>query len=138
MPLLQDHSETLIHVFFCEHALPTSCRHQALKTLCDRLIEIGTPEPLVSAISHGITTWSQSAENNPATKFVAPTAQSVRPSDIHITHAYAEQSRDIGWDQLLRGRISTKWASAYRCLKGGNRRMDIDTAGWGKHMILPL
>ncbi len=44
----------------------------------------------------------------------ATTIGSVHNIDVVLTQACREQSYEIGWEQFLRGRISSHWGSAYR------------------------
>ncbi len=38
---------------------------------------------------------------------------SLNPVDITITQAYTDQTRPIGWDNMLRGRLSLLWGKAF-------------------------
>jgi hypothetical protein len=65
----------------------------------------------------------------------APTAGSVLPTDILITQAYSDQTRLIGWDNLLRGRISVFWGKAYLHHKQVKQKCIRSSSTWTSSLI---
>lgn len=89
--------------------------HQETTTLANRSTQtiglktnrrkISTPEPMIKAILHGLQMWEQKQQNSTTTQ-QAPT---FKPAGIALTQAYSAQMRLIGWDNFLRGQISSLW-----------------------------
>jgi hypothetical protein len=73
---------------------------------------IGTPKVITHAIIHGITQWTVRQDEQLAPQR-SPTFGSIRPVDVAISQAYQEQTNNLGWDNLLRGRLSKLWSKAY-------------------------
>lgn len=61
------------------------------------------------AICCGLSWWILTDSDSPPR---VPTYGSVLLADIMITSAFSEQGQ-LGWDQLLRGRVSSRWGKAY-------------------------
>jgi hypothetical protein len=68
----------------------------------------------------------------------APSAGSVKPADILLTQAFREQWDTIGWEQMLRGRISKKWRAAYHASKATKTSPGTDQEKWGSNIITLL
>ena len=110
-PCCQSQEETLHHLYSCTQEGATDNREKALLKLQCALATIATPDRVIESIIHGIKQWVHHQEN-PATVLRAPTRGSINGPDILLTAAYSSQTRDIGWYQLLMGRISRKWGAA--------------------------
>jgi hypothetical protein len=81
---------------------------------------------------HGIQEWelSESTGKLPTHPF----RESIQPEEIVLSHALLDQTT-IGWDQLLRGRISLQWTQAYQLLSG---QVASSQSLWSKTVILHL
>jgi ribonuclease HI len=134
-PCCESHIETLQHVFWCQEEHCRNHRHEARDKLKTTLTSCKTPQKLLAMILHGIEEWEsiESANDKPVPLYRG----SVLPEDILLIQAFQEQTA-IGWDQLLRGRISLKWNSAYRCLVGGKRQVEVSPDPWAKTLIRGL
>jgi len=108
-PICNQEEESTQHVFTCPHADATQHRNQCLEDLWKSLSSVSTPVPVIKAIVHGFTQWSNAPTN---THIRALTAGSLRGPDAVLTSAFHEQVRKIGWFQFCLGHVSTKWASA--------------------------
>ncbi len=95
----------------------------------DNLGRVHTPEKLVSAIMHGITSWEH--HDHPTPLFRG----SVRPDDIGLVQAFQDQTV-IGWDQLLRGRISKKWGEVFAGCKAVTST--VHSASWSKQVVISI
>ncbi len=62
---------------------------------------------------------------------------SVAPPDILLTQAFVEQTAQ-GWDQFLRGRVSSKWGQAFNYLNTDRKQRADDATQWTKNIILKL
>jgi hypothetical protein len=74
---------------------------------------IPTPQILVQAMMAGISQWEQK-QTIPTLQIRAPTVSSCHPNKMIISQAFAEQTREIGWENFLRGRLSNLWEEAYK------------------------
>jgi hypothetical protein len=124
--------EALIHVFRCQAKSCVDKRIEAQEILRGALTMAKTPDKLSSSIFHGIN--SSVREDDPPTPLYRG---SVLPGDVALVQAFLDQTL-LGWDQLLRGRISRKWSAAYMICgvrdKGGHSRPD----SWAKQLIRAL
>ncbi len=105
-------SETSNHVFACNSESASSFRAEQLDVLIGDLKAAGTPDDLSEAILHGIKSWCQIQQGLQLTQR-SPTYGSLNPISVAVTQAYSEQTRLLGWDNFLRGRISKLWSIAY-------------------------
>jgi hypothetical protein len=99
-------------MFMCLSDETLQFRSTQLKGLKEILKHIGIPDDLASIIIHGIEHWERSVYD-PSFNQRGPTYGSVLPTDILLTQAYSEQTRCVGCDNFLRGRISVLWGKAY-------------------------
>jgi hypothetical protein len=109
-PCCWDDIETLQHVFSCQHEEVSTHRTEQLHHLQHNLTTIQTPHLISAAIIHGISSWMEK-EVGLIDSLHCTLSHSVVPAHMIITQAYNAQSQ-IGWDQLLRGRISKLWSQA--------------------------
>ncbi len=133
-PCCWDDIETLRHVFICQQEEVAAHRKEQLQRLIDDLNTIKTPILLNTTIIQGISSWIDQ-ELGLLDSPRCPFSHSVVPSHMILTQAYQDQSQ-IGWDQLLRGRISTLWSEAanFINLKNG---FQPDTT-WAYYLIASL
>jgi hypothetical protein len=96
----------------CPSNLSTPYHQDQLEQLQTRLLNAGTPDIIASAIIHGISQWNL-CQSGTSTQQHSPYIGSLKPLDIAITQAYTDQTNPIGWDNLLRGRLSILWEKAY-------------------------
>jgi hypothetical protein len=75
------------------------------------LFSINTPVEVIDAIMHGMDMWecSQSTQQLPVH---ALTAGSLKGSHVLLTAAFTNQFHSIGWQHLLKGRMSHQWGAA--------------------------
>jgi hypothetical protein len=116
----------------CPSETTSEHRDNQIAQLQESIINLGTPWRLTEAIIHGITKWTM-IQLNPSTTQRAPTIGSLNPSDIAITQAYHEQTQTLGWDNLLRGRISKLWGRAYKLSNQISNTQN--SSGWTKQLI---
>jgi hypothetical protein len=76
------------------------------------LTKQGAPTSITNAIFHGITQWIEK-QTNPSLVQRTPTFGSLLSLDVAITQAYYEQTKSLGWGNLVRGRISKLCSKAY-------------------------
>jgi hypothetical protein len=98
----------LNHVFTCQQDEVETHRKEQLQNLLEDLGTIKTPHLISTAIIQGITSWTD-MELGLIDSLRCPFSHSVVPSHMLLTQAYHDQTQ-IGWDQLLRGRISKLWS----------------------------
>jgi len=108
--------ETEEHVIRCSHENITTARDIALVQLSTALSDLMTPPDVSHALMYGIETWiaqEQHIGQNPPTIQWPPTNYTY---DItctehrNIAEAFQMQTQ-IGWDELMRGRICKKWGN---------------------------
>jgi hypothetical protein len=136
-PICQDKTETLSHVLTCKDPLMIEYRVTQLEDLKASLIKIKTPELIIETVLYGIKHWT-AQEDGDDKKVKAPSAGSVKPAEILLTQAFAEQQDSIGWEQMLRGRISKKWRAAYHAFKSTRISPETDQVKWGSKLIMLL
>ncbi len=59
-----------------------------------------------------------------------PTVGPLNPVDITITQAYTDQTRLLGWNNLLRGRLSLLWGKAFVAYSAYNNTYTSNSTGW--------
>jgi len=124
-PCCNQSSETQSHVFRCQESV-TSANRAAAKSILEKSLLANTPKALVTILLHGIQQWEmlEDSANTPTPLYRG----SVVPSDIALVQAFHSQST-IGWDQLLRGRLSIHWSRAYTLLL---HHQSNSTTHWAK------
>jgi hypothetical protein len=104
--------ETLSHVFRCADTNVSS--HQAsAKSLLETSLLSNTPKQLTKMLLHGLEQW-ESMENT-STSPTPSFCETVVPTEVALIQAFQSQS-SIGWDYLLRGRLSKHWEQGYTLL----------------------
>lgn len=71
---------------------------------------MGTPSPIIQGFTTGLEWWLVSGGEGACPR--APGFGRITGIDVWTTNAYVAQSR-LGRGQLLRGRISSLWGTAY-------------------------
>jgi hypothetical protein len=132
-----DRTETFSHVMTCKEPSIVEFRNMQLETLKESLEKIKTPELVINTLIYGIEDWSDQ-EGGEERKAHAPSAGSVKPAEILLTQAFVEQRDSIGWEQMLRGRISRKWRAAYHAFKATRASPETDQLKWGSNLITLL
>ena len=102
-------------MFRCEHIIMRDAHIETLRTLKQNLSLIGTYPILTEAVIHYIKSWMRQEEP----KFLFRLLPYV-PSQQKLIHAINEQTK-IGWNQFLRGRITTKWREAQQLFHAQTR-----------------
>jgi len=102
--------ETLMHVFTCMAPEVLEEREELLRIHARTLSDCGTPSEIVEWFHQGLQQWGR-LSNGLVGRQIPPTADI---SKQVLTVAYVDQTRVMGWEPFLRGRISNKWAGAYR------------------------
>jgi hypothetical protein len=130
-PCCNRSSETQSHVFRCQESV-TSANRAAAKSILEKSLLANTPKALVTILLHGIQQWEmlEDSANTPTPLYRG----SVVPSDIALVQAFHSQST-IGWDQLLRGRLSIHWSRAYTLLL---HHQSNSLTHWAKTVISQL
>ena len=108
-------------------------RKSEQKILFNKLQRIKTPQKIIECIQHGLTKWE--SLNQESITMSAPTYGSVRPLDIALTQAFRDQTKHIGWEHFLKGRISIHWCKAFHI---GSPKSQEDATSWGAELITHL
>jgi hypothetical protein len=132
--LLASYTETVPHIFSCPSEEASQFCSEQRAALKDKIIRIGTPEDVTSAITHDIEHWEISM-NDPSYSQKAPTAGSVLPTVILITQAYSDQTRIVSWDNFLRGRIIVFCGKAYLHHKQVKQKCITSSSSWTLSLI---
>jgi VanZ family protein len=98
-------------MFTCPSPETTSARTKFLEKYKESLQDVGTPDELVTYFLHGITTWTKMQQGE-LFRQIAPTVGDI--SKAVATAVYSEQTRLVGWEAFLRGRICQSWADVYK------------------------
>ncbi len=128
-PCCHSNEETFSHIFRCPDAGVVSNHLDAQSKLKDALMCNKTPEKLAAALLHGMTSWTELPEGENIVPLYRGT---VLPDEVTLVQAFLEQMA-IGWDHLLRGRISLKWSAAYQLCTGTNDA--VWTELWAKNLV---
>lgn len=70
------------------------------------------PPIITTTIIEGIQQWIL-REQDPLITMIAPTKGKLSKTEMLLTKAFADQSRDIGWVAFFRGKISKYWKAAF-------------------------
>ena len=97
--------EDFTHVLRCKHDTNIKAITAATEKLRQRLNADHVSAPMIQALLHGIHQWLY---DNP---FDTDIIEASDTKQTLILSAIKSQNR-IGWDHLLRGRISTEWVTA--------------------------
>jgi hypothetical protein len=125
------------HLFTCPSEAASHHRSDSLAKLKKVLESLRTPLAIVTSIIHGLSAWADS-QVKPSLTVHAPSRGSVRPADIILTQAFTEQTNELGWEQFLRGRISTRWGAAYTAYTTGGRQQQANDLNWATKLILAV
>jgi len=104
------HTETENHIIRCSHPELTATRNKQFSTLDNTLTLLDTPPDVHTAITFGLKSWfnnDRSYGPEPVIRWPPPDFP-YQAAHAPIQAAFIEQCT-IGWDEFLRGRISTKW-----------------------------
>jgi hypothetical protein len=124
--------KTLQHVFCCPNKVTTTNREAAKQQLKSSLL-VSTPVKLVQMLLHGIHQWE--LVHCGKISSVSPLfRRSVSPVDTLLILAFQSQT-SIGWDQLLSGRLSSSWGTAYKYIVSSQQPVDTPTISWAKTVI---
>ena len=90
--------ETRDHMVRCQHAVCQKWRGDLLCMLCQRCDKLNTNPVLLDLLIHGLDSWLR---NQP----------SPRPREYPAAYrSLIQEQSDLGWQQLLNGRWSQRWA----------------------------
>jgi hypothetical protein len=120
--------ETFAHVLTCPFPAIVDARQDLLATYRTTLQDCGTPDILIEAVLHGITSWTQ-IEQRTIHRHAPPNLQDSSTTLI----AYKEQTKPIGWEAFLRGRVVLSWGKAY--LTFFPDATDQEVEGWLSDLI---
>jgi hypothetical protein len=123
-------------VFSCTSKEVVEQRQLAIETLEEGFNKISTPNSNIHSIVHGISTWTDS-QCNDNLQICAPTRGSIKTPDVMLTQAFTEQTINVGWDQFLRGRVSTMWGKAFTA-HGSEGTRNNESSTWVKRLILKV
>jgi hypothetical protein len=129
-PCCNQQEETIAHVFACPSQDTTSARDKLLVKYKDSLQDAGSPDELIDLFIHGILAWIR-MHNGTLLRQVAPTVGNI--TKALATAAYVEQTRLIGWEAFLHGRISQSWAAVYKTHFPTADR--VETTTWMSNVI---
>jgi hypothetical protein len=121
-------------VFTCGSAGSIESRKTALSTLKNDLLSINTPVEVIDAIMHGMDMWERS-QNHPQLPVHALTAGSLKGSHVLLTAAFTDQFNSIGWQQLLKGRMSHQWELQWLVSEKNQTMLLLIPSG--QHRLLP-
>lgn len=105
-PCCNDQEESLDHMLKCPDERMETARNMAIATWSSKLIEssqLKTPEPITAALRLGLQQWFSDTPHTPP------------GAPPHVQTAFRSQT-EIGWKNLLKGRVSDSWASARTAL----------------------
>jgi len=109
-PSCKQSKETLAHVFSCPSEESTAARAESLVTYEASLADIGTHEAIIKLFIQGLSDWCLRQQGK-LNKQEVP--HSDDPSHKTIAAIYEEQTKLIGWEPFLRGRVSSSWGRVY-------------------------
>ncbi len=106
-------------------ATDVSSHRASAKSLLETSVLSNTPNLLTKMLLHGLDQW-ENMENTTTspTPFLRGT---VIPTEVALLQAFQSQS-SIGWDHLLRGRLSKHWEQVYTLINT-LRRYPSDNLG---------
>jgi hypothetical protein len=136
-PCCKEAEETLAHVFTCLSPDVVQKRNAQRIILQTKLERIRTPTKIQHAILDGIQQW-ESATNSLTHVIQAPYSGTVLPTDCILVQAFLEQSNEIGWDHLLRDRLSLKWSKAYQFYCTKPHQELVSATPWATQLIMHL
>ena len=100
-PLCDKYTEDADHVLQCKFRTVERVRDEYIRKLTSTLKKLHTHEKITQVIIEGITNWMEKKQIDTPTP-------SVNPFQMHLHQAIQAQS-SIGWGNILRGYIATKW-----------------------------
>ena len=108
-PACNSVEETVDHVFQCQSPATVALKRQLLEELREKLGVWGTPGTITRHIIAGLSWWLEGGSGSCPR---APGFGRITGADVWATNAYSEQT-DLGWGQMLRGRVSSQWGQAF-------------------------
>jgi hypothetical protein len=107
--------ESFLHVVTCPCPTVTDYRSQQQDTLWKSLKALRTPQIILQYIQRGINSCDsmRPSESSSANQEDSGSTQSSGSYSAFSLAAFNEQSIHVGWDQLLRGRLSKRWREAF-------------------------
>jgi hypothetical protein len=118
----------------CGAAKVATHRATAQGKLRDTLRQLKTPDKLLINLMHGISSWERlQSGGKPSSLYRG----SVVPEDVAVVQAFSDQT-DIGWGQLLRGRISKRWAEAFKTPMRQDMPNNFSATSWVKQVVRAL
>jgi hypothetical protein len=130
-PCCQMKPETVNHVTQCHSPTATITREQAKTQLLNLLWKAETPQIITQHIQAGLNQWEQGDDH------IYPKHSTVALNNPNHMHAFIDQ-KAIGWDQFLKGRISTLWWQAFTHLTTMTRPQSDKSLAWSKKLIHAL
>jgi hypothetical protein len=132
-------SESFWHVMSCNNPAVVTYRSEQQKILWRMLERLHTPTRIIEYLKMGITgvtlhseTYSSSYSSTSATDHSSVQSSSVE-EDI-CQSAFYQQSQCIGWENLLRGRVSKLWGEA--CFQTSLKRQQwVNQRQWSAKLI---
>jgi hypothetical protein len=122
------YGETMNHLFTCQSNDALQLRQTATKQLGKVLTAAHTPKPLTACILNGIQSWNTGQVIDCA---FPTTADEVRQVTLEQTQ--------IGWEHLLRGRISKRWQVAFLHFQPeSDKKRDTKATTWARKLIAAL
>jgi len=116
------------HILRCSHPKIDTARNTAINRIEQLLKSLDTPRDVTIAIMYGLRSWFTNEQYNgdePPILWPPPGFQYHPQHHAQIQKAFETQTI-IGWDEFLRGRISTDWGRIiqdyYRQMNLGDRR----------------
>jgi hypothetical protein len=131
--LCQHPDETADHMTRCPDPAADTLRQDALDDLRQTLRDCGTDPAIRSLLLQGISGWF--ATGDPVQPLQPP---DTHPFYHHLLDAIAQQNA-IGWDQILRGRLSSTWGLCYTSWAAYSPSPDtdrpLDSCAWTSRII---
>jgi hypothetical protein len=128
-PCCKTSEETFAHVFTCPFPAILDARQDFLATYRTTLQDCGTPDILIEAAIPGITSWTQTEQRTIHRHAPPPNLQDNSTTLI----AYQEQTKPIGWEAFLCGRVVLSWGKAYLIFFPDATDQEIE--GWMSDLI---
>jgi len=116
------------HVLRCTHARISEARCMALARLEQIMKTMDTPRDISIAIIHGLNSWFENEQYNGDEPDIAwpPPNFTYHPQHHAAIQETFQKQSEIGWDEFLRGRISSDWGELvqtyYQQMNLGDRR----------------
>ena len=131
--------ESFLCIVTCTNPTVERFRKEQQEVLWRAMKDIQTPPLVFLQLQNGIRSGTQPLEQDSG---LISTKASISQESTHdyasIAHAaYLQQTFELGWDQVLRGRISTLWGEA-AYMEGLSLQQHADQKSWGASLIRAL